>query len=39
MLTSLLAFLLLASLLSVLVHADHQASEATEVVRLRNDDL
>lgn len=39
MLTSLLAFVLLAALLSVLVHADHQSSAAAEVVRIRDRDL
>jgi len=39
MLTSLFAFVLLAALLSVLVHADHQATDVTEVVRIRDRDL
>lgn len=39
MLTSLLAFVLLAGLLSMLVHADHQASDATEVIRIRDRDI
>ena len=34
-----LSFLLLAILLSLLVHADKQAGDATEAVRVRREDL
>jgi len=39
MITSILIFLLLASLLSVLIHADHRANDAAEAARIREGDL
>ena len=39
MITTIFCFLLFSALLSLLVHADHQAASAAEAVRMRDGDL